>query len=147
LQANPALNAVQVQVAQGVAYLSGHVETEADKVAADAVARSTPGVQDVDNALSPDDALFGRVTAALLADPRIEEIPIEVIADRGTITLKGVVPSQEVKRAAEAITRRVPGVVAVINELEIRHKEPELGPEGSPGGAPARVIYIPPLRN
>ena len=125
LQSNPAFSAVQAQVDRGVVRLSGNVPTVADKAAADAVARGTSGVIDVDNALSADTVLVGRVTAALAADRRTALIPIEVIADRGVVTLKGAVPSPEVKQVAEAIARRVPGVVAVFNELEIQLEKPE----------------------
>ena len=134
LQADPALSGVQAQVDRGVARLTGNVPTVADKAAADAIARSTPGVIDVENALSADTALFARVTAALAADPRTELIPIEVIADRGVITLKGVVPSPEIKRVAETIARSVPGVVTVLNELAVRRPEAE----------PAVVPIVPP---
>jgi osmotically-inducible protein OsmY len=128
LNANPALSAVQVQVDRGAVRLSGDVPTAADKAKADEIARGTPGVIHVDNrvVLSADTELVGRITAALLADPRTANIPIEVIADRGVATLEGTVPSLEVKIAAEEIAQSVPGVVTVINELEVPHEEPKL---------------------
>jgi osmotically-inducible protein OsmY len=128
LNANPALSAVQVQVDRGAVRLSGDVPTAADKAKADEIARGTPGVIHVDNrvVLSADAELVGRITAALLADPRTANIPIEVIADRGVVTLEGSVPSLQVKIAAEEIAQSVPGVVTVINELEVPHEEPKL---------------------
>jgi osmotically-inducible protein OsmY len=128
LRANPAFSGVQAQVDRGVARLSGNVSTIADKAAADAIARDTPSVIDVQNALSADTALFGQVTAALAADRRTALIPIEVIAERGVVTLKGEVPKPEIISIAEQIARSVPGVVAVINELEIRCEQPEPQP-------------------
>jgi osmotically-inducible protein OsmY/sporulation protein YlmC with PRC-barrel domain len=128
LNANPTLSTVQVQVDRGVARLSGNVPTVADKATADAIARGTPGVIDVDNALSADTALVGQVTAELAADRRTALVPIEVIADRGVVTLQGAVPTPEIKTAAEAIARRVPGVVTVVNELEVRRPKPESAP-------------------
>ncbi len=125
LRANPALGAVQVQVDRGVARLMGNVPTIGDKAEADAIARDTPGVIDVDNTISADSALVGRVAAELSADRFTALIPIEVIADRGVVTLEGTVPTPQVKAAAEAIARRVPGVITVINELEIRRPEPK----------------------
>lgn len=100
-------------------------------------APSTVGAKNEAKPLDRDTVLFGRVTAALTADPRTASIPIEVIADRDTITLKGKVPSPEIKRAAEEIARHVPGVVTVINELEIRQRE----------RVPEPVVVIPPVRN
>jgi osmotically-inducible protein OsmY len=129
LRANPVSSGVQAQLDRGVALLSGNVSTIADKAAADATARDTPRVMiDVENALSADSALFGRVTAALAADRRTALIPIEVITDRGVVTLKGEVPKPEIITSAEQIARSVPGVVAVINELEIRCEQPEPQP-------------------
>ncbi len=80
---------------------------------------------DVDNAISADSALVGRVTAELSADRFTALIPIEVVADRGVVTLAGTVPTPQIKAVAEAIARRVPGVITVINELEIRRPEPK----------------------
>jgi len=123
LRAKPELSTVQAQVDRGVARLSGNVPTVADKATADTIARSTPDVIDVENAISADSALIGQVTAELAADRRTALIPIEVIADRGVVTLQGTVPTPEIKAVAEAIARRVPGIVTVVNELEIRPKE------------------------
>jgi osmotically-inducible protein OsmY len=81
-------------------------------------------VIDTENAISADTALFGRITAALADDRRTALVPIEVIVDRGVVTLKGTVPTPAIKEAAAAIARRQTGVVTVINELEIRHEEP-----------------------
>jgi osmotically-inducible protein OsmY len=47
----------------------------------------------------------------------------EVIAERGVVTLKGTAPTPEIKAAAEAIARRMPGVVTVIDELEVPCEE------------------------
>lgn len=125
LQANPAFGAVQAQVDRSVAQLSGNVATIADKAAAEALARATPGVIDIENAISADTALFGRITAALADDRRTALIPIDVIVTRGVVTLRGTVPTPAIKEAAEAIARRQTGVVTVINELEVRHEEPQ----------------------
>jgi osmotically-inducible protein OsmY/sporulation protein YlmC with PRC-barrel domain len=124
LQADPAFGAVQAQVDRSVAQLSGNVATIADKATADTLARATPGVIDIENAISADTALFGRITAALADDRRTALVPIEVIVDRGVVTLRGTVPTPAIKEAAEAIARRQTGVVTVVNELEIRHEEP-----------------------
>lgn len=124
LRANPAFSAVQISVDRSVAQLSGNVATIADKAAADAIARATPGVIDTENAISADSALFGRITAALADDQRTALVPIEVIVDRGIVTLKGTVPTPAIRAAAETIARCQPSVVTVINELEIRREEP-----------------------
>lgn len=60
-----------------------------------------------------------RVMNALLNDPRTEQAIIEVIHDRGIVTLSGTVDSRDTSRAAEEIAREQPGVVSVVNELKI----------------------------
>lgn len=99
---------------------------EAAHNAATSATPRTPGKRDEGKPLDPDTELWGRVTAALTADPRTASIPIEVIADRDTITLKGAVPSLKVKLAAEEIAHGVKGVLTVISELEVRQPEPTL---------------------
>lgn len=128
LQASQALSRVQAQLEGGVAQLSGNVATIDEKAAAERLARETPGVIDVRNAISADTALLGQVTAALAADRRTALVPIEVIADRGIVTLRGEVPSPEVRSAAEQIVRSVPGVITVINELDFCVEQPEPAP-------------------
>jgi osmotically-inducible protein OsmY len=66
---------------------------------------------------SPD--IVQNVTEALLNDSRTKQAVIEVIDQRGMITLIGVVDSVETSRAAEEIARQQPAVVSVVNELKI----------------------------
>ncbi len=58
-----------------------------------------------------------RVRQNLEEDPRTADYPIEVTNASGLISLGGVVPSQEVKSAAEAIAKQTEGVMTVSNEL------------------------------
>ena len=60
-------------------------------------------------------------------------MPIEVIVLLGVVTLKGVVPTPEVREQAERIVRRIPGVRTVINDLEVRRPEPAAAPFIWPG--------------
>jgi osmotically-inducible protein OsmY len=66
-----------------------------------------------------------RAQKAILNDPRTKEQGIEVLDYNGVITLKGHVPSRDVKEAAEAVINKVFGVFSVINELQIQTEEPE----------------------
>lgn len=59
----------------------------------------------------------------ILDDPRTKEHGIEVLDDNGAITLEGNVPSRDVHKAAEKIVKDIPGVISVINSLEIRESE------------------------
>jgi hypothetical protein len=56
---------------------------------------------------------------ALLSDPRTELETIEVIDDRGVVTLKGTVGDPEVRHAAEEIAAGQSGVLSVTNALEV----------------------------
>ncbi len=114
---------VSATVEKGVVRLSGTVADEAAKEEAEAIARSVAGVIDVENVLDTDTAIVAEVTAALAQDPRTKDAVIEVISDRGVVTLKGEVENATIRRAAEVIASQQPGVVAVINELEVVPKE------------------------
>jgi osmotically-inducible protein OsmY len=52
----------------------------------------------------------------------INEMPgarIDVLDTNGIITLTGVVPTVDARENAEAIVRRMSGVMSVINELDV----------------------------
>ncbi|MCJ7702213.1 MAG: BON domain-containing protein [Anaerolineales bacterium] len=61
-----------------------------------------------------------QVLAALAKDPRTEFSVIEVIDDRGIVTLRGQVDSVEILQAALEIAESQPGVFRVINGLSIK---------------------------
>ncbi|MGO9110407.1 MAG: BON domain-containing protein [Thermoguttaceae bacterium] len=44
---------------------------------------------------------------------------LQVMADRGTVTLRGVIDSLATKRSIVATVRRVPGVRLVIDDMEV----------------------------
>lgn len=54
-------------------------------------------------------------------DPRIDATNIGVAVDDGVVTLTGHVSSYAEKSAAERVTRRVKGVHAVAQEIEVRY--------------------------
>jgi osmotically-inducible protein OsmY len=68
-----------------------------------------------------DERIVDDIRAALAADPRLpyaDEIAIESFGD--AVTLRGTVGSFAQLRAAVADARRTPGVVDVLDELEVR---------------------------
>jgi osmotically-inducible protein OsmY len=67
-----------------------------------------------------DTPVENRVLTALESDSRIGEEAIEVLNDSGVVTLKGTVDSMPEREAAEEIAGRQPGVVSVINDLEVK---------------------------
>ncbi len=70
--------------------------------------------------MSQDDHLQQAVLAQLRWEPSIVAAHIGVIANAGVVTLTGHVDSFGQKYAAEAATRRVKGVKAIAEELEVR---------------------------
>jgi len=130
---NSNLASVQVDVQGGVARLEGNVASIEAKADADARARGVAGIVGVDNALTTDTALTGRITAALTDDSATALVPIEVISLLGVVTLQGVVPTPEVRERVERLVRQVSGVRTVINELEVRRPEPHDLPRIWPG--------------
>jgi osmotically-inducible protein OsmY len=56
----------------------------------------------------------------LLWDPSINVANVEVAADRGTVTLRGLIASYTEKLSAERDAGHVLGVVSVVDELEVR---------------------------
>jgi osmotically-inducible protein OsmY len=73
------------------------------------------------NQLVSDATLTTKVHTALMNDVGLNTLRrINVDSDKGVVTLKGVVDSQDTKQRAEAVTRRVSGVTEVKNELRVK---------------------------
>ena len=60
-----------------------------------------------------------QVQTALMQDKHMKDHGIEVLDTNGIITLRGTVPTRDVREKAEAIARGVEGVTTVINELDV----------------------------
>lgn len=71
--------------------------------------------QDAKNA-----ALTGKVKAALAADVGLRTLKIDVDSAGNTVTLNGVVDSEDTKRRAESVARGVDGVATVKNNLTVK---------------------------
>src|SRR3954465_7075444 len=73
------------------------------------------------NELASDATLTTKVHTALANDVGLRTMySINVDSDKGIVTLKGRVDSEDTKRRAEDVARRVGGVSAVKNELRIK---------------------------
>ena len=114
------LRDIEVSVARGLVRLSGSVPTIKAKRRAESLVRSLEGVVGVENALTVDSAVAAGVTAALAKDPRTRLAAIEVVCERGVVSLRGSVDTAEERRAAEEVARSVPGVLLVVNELLVQ---------------------------
>jgi sporulation protein YlmC with PRC-barrel domain len=63
--------------------------------------------------------LSTRVARALFEDARTAQCVIEVIDERGVVTLSGTVPSATARQAAAEIAAAQPGVISVTNTLRV----------------------------
>ena len=72
------------------------------------------------NQLAGDAALTSKVHTALANDVGLKTLRINVDSDKGVVTLKGRVDSADTKRRAEEVAKRVGGVSAVKNELQVK---------------------------
>jgi osmotically-inducible protein OsmY len=70
--------------------------------------------QEIDDA-----ALTAKVKASLIADGRVSATRVSVETASGVVTLKGEVPTEQEKQAAEQAARTVSGVKSVKNEVKV----------------------------
>jgi osmotically-inducible protein OsmY len=119
-------DAVAVAVAQGVVTLSGHVRLLAEVHAAADDAWRVQGVRRVDNLLSvnpagerTDDEVVTDLLRRLQADTRVDLGQLAFHVAAGVVTVRGVVPSTRSGRAVVEAAWHTPGVIAVVNGLEV----------------------------
>jgi hyperosmotically inducible protein len=132
LAADPQTNNFEIDVdtQNGKVRLRGMVETEAERREAEYLAKSTDGVESVDNQLEIGDLtmqegatdawLVTKVKSQLAADPDVNAFNIDVDALDGEVTLSGVVTGERARDEAEEIARATDGVKAVRNEIRVR---------------------------
>jgi osmotically-inducible protein OsmY len=117
---------VNVETTKGIVSLRGKVATDAEKKAAEEIARGIEGVQAVRNELqvvpgsakklveAKDDELTQQVKTRFKADPKLKSL--DVRTDNGVVTLQGKLPSIMDSARASQRAREVPGVRAVRND-------------------------------
>jgi len=130
---------VAVDTHAGVVTLSGEVSSEGERAQALLLARSTPGVQRVEDHLtvnvsaepgpsdtatstprlpSDDAAVAGSVKSQFAADPQLNVIDVTV--QEGVAELQGTVSSTAARQKAVDLARNTDGVTQVIDRLKIR---------------------------
>ena len=120
---------IDVDVLSGVVYLSGVVDTNAQKLTASQVARRVTGVRQVKNQLitghrstgrAMDDAvLHSRIRTRLIKEPGIRSLNIDVDVNQGRVTLTGTATSSKKKARILAIARSTPGTRTVIDNIKV----------------------------
>jgi osmotically-inducible protein OsmY len=78
---------------------------------------------------SSEESLREAVTEELAASPELDATLIGVIALDGIVTLTGYVDTYAARLAAERVVRRLHGVRAVVNELEVRTASERIDPD------------------
>ncbi len=124
--ADPLLDGTHVSttVVNGVALLTGEVETVEQKLRAAAIVNSFQGVNQVVNQLalssnsslasrSNDSLITGKVKTALIRDKVVEANNIKVVTSRGVVYLMGIV-TQEQADTAVTLTQGVGGVKRIV---------------------------------
>ena len=116
---------VKVSVHRQAITLSGDVAWQYQREAACRAVNYIHGVTEVRNEMTvrPGAVAAGverDITAALVRNAQFEGEHLTITSNtRGVITLSGVVRSAAEKRQAEAVCWRAPGVLTVLNQLEI----------------------------
>jgi len=123
--------AIGVAVNHGVVSLSGHIDTYAEKWAAEKALRRVPGVKaiamELDVKLSPehrynDTELADAAETALVWHTMVPTDAVRVTVDHGRITLEGEVDWDYQRRAVESAIRPLRGVVDINNRIRLRNQ-------------------------
>jgi hyperosmotically inducible periplasmic protein len=119
--------AIEAQVSNRVATLSGTVQAANQKYVAEQITWQVSGVQGVINKINvsssaatpegPDEKLARRVEFELYSTKAISVKNIQVHSQSGTVTLTGSVASRAEKLLAEKVAQTVEGVRKVVNNL------------------------------
>lgn len=131
LEFDPAINAahIGVSVRGHVVTLSGHVESYAEKFAAERAARRVKGVAAVaqeievhlaDDKKTADDEIAARAIKLLEWDIAVPERNIQVKVEHGIVTLMGSVDWAFQRAEAEYDVRKLGGVKGVVNSITVR---------------------------
>lgn len=121
-------DAIGIAVKQGVVTLTGHIETYAEKYAAEKAVRRVAGVKaialELDVRLSPDhkrsDTDIAVAAENALKWNTLVPDRVRLTVDKGWITLRGEVDWDFQRRGAEKAVRNLTGVTGVINEIVLK---------------------------
>lgn len=113
---------IRVDARDGRVILSGVVPSTAMKRMAETLARSIPGVREVQNDLVADPEIEAELGLRLAADPDLSPPRARVLATsvQGDVTLAGWVPDEAARQRAEMIARSIGGVRNVVNNLRVK---------------------------
>jgi osmotically-inducible protein OsmY len=127
----PSVEAAHIGVTAnaGVVTLTGHVQSFAQKVAAERAAARVKGVRAVAGDIEvklpydirrADEDIAGAAIERLAWDASVPPDAVEIKVEKGWITLNGEVDWQFQKEAAEQAVRTLIGVIGVSNRIDIK---------------------------
>jgi len=133
LEFEPSVNAahIGVSVRSGVVTLSGHVDSFAEKFAAERTVKQVKGVRAVAEELEVhlpsdkklgDDEIAARASRLLHWDVAVPENRITVKVEHGIVTLEGSVDWAFQRAEAEYDVRKLGGVRGVVNMIAVKPK-------------------------
>jgi osmotically-inducible protein OsmY len=125
-----------ISISVGSVTLRGSVTDLKTKQAAEQTAANTIGVLSVHNYLRvnleeirEDVEIRHHIEEAFAHDPIVDRFEIHVSVDEGKVTLRGKIESYYEKARAEKVALHVPGIVDLLNQLEVSYDAPEFDPE------------------
>ena len=131
LEFEPRVDATHIGVTfeKGIATLTGHVSTYAEKLAAEAAVRRVRGVRALAQEIEvrwpsdkkiADDEIAKRALDLLSWDVTVPAEAVQVKVENGWVTLTGEVDWQYQKKAAEDDVHKLTGVKGIINEIALK---------------------------
>lgn len=115
--------ALIVALAAGTVLMAGCDQRPAANSAATKTDRATTAVSnaaDKTAAVADDAAITAKVKAALLAEPGLKSLQINVDTSGATVTLTGTVDNPDLRERAKQIASNTSGVKGVVDQLTVK---------------------------
>lgn len=141
---DPSVDSANIGVAvnDGVAVISGHVASYAEKLAAERISRRVKGVTAIADEIEvrygpsrtqTDEDIASHAVQVLRWDVSIPHDAIAVKISKGWVTLSGEVEWDHQRRAAESDVRKLRGVIGITNQIALK-------PKVSPADVAQRIV-------
>jgi len=121
---------ISVESVEGVVWLTGYLPSQRHIDRAVYICRSVRGVQDVRSelhigeptarSLFTDSWITAKIKTAFLEDSIVSGFSIHVETVDGKVYLQGIVKNSEQRHRAKAIVRKINGVTAIVDLLQMR---------------------------
>ncbi len=127
------LNKVDVEVAEGIVVLTGHVATADDRIEAERIAWSAPHVQEIGNEITvgprgnallsgtKNNVLGSSVRARLIADKSVKSRNVNIETENGVVYLLGVARTPEELERTAYIASTTKGVKEVVSYMRVHN--------------------------